>query len=275
MLVVLYVATRLKLTLISFFICWIARANCEQLGISELCNLPETASYADIIHYSWTQFSSRRRQLVLVSLWFLWLNRNKLKHGDSGYTLNDLVYKAINLSRSFAQNDSKYLSSMRFFYISDFDWKAPPTGIIKINCDASLRERLGGSIGIVAKDSNCMTLAVRALNKPDIHSSSICEGFALLESFKLAENIRADKVVFESECAEVVKWFNICPDSHVAHENWFKSGMQFLHRHLDWKVVLIRREANVVADLLTKHAMDHNWSWTRLDGCPRLPFLSS
>ncbi|KAL9680101.1 hypothetical protein QQ045_017978 [Rhodiola kirilowii] len=251
------------------------KATWEQLGLTELCMLPDVASFADIIHYSWTHFTSRKRQLVLVSMWMLWFNRNKLKHGESGYSPNDLVYKATNLSRSFAQNESKFLSSMRFLYISEFDWKAPPAGFIKINCDAAMRERVGGGIGIIAKDSNCKTLAVRAIKRADIHNSAACEGIGLLESFKLADDLKVDRVIFESDCAEIVKCFNIRPDSRVAQEDWFKTGMQFLYRYLEWKFVLIRREANVVADLLAKRVMDYNWCWTTLDCCPRLPYLSS
>ncbi|CAM8912119.1 unnamed protein product [Rhodiola kirilowii] len=258
-----------------FLHCWIARATWEHLGLSDLCLLPESASFADIIHYCWSHFPSMKRQLILVTLWMLWFSRNKLKHEENDYSLNELVYKAINLSRSFAQNDSKYLSSMRFLYFSDFEWKAPPAGFVKINCDAAMRERVGGGIGIIARDSYGKTLAVRAIKRADIHNIAACEGIGLLESFILADKLKADKVIFESDCAEIVKCFNICPDSRFAQENWFKTGMQFLHRRLDWKIVLIRREANIVADLLAKRVMDDNWCWTRLDCCPRLSFLSS
>ncbi|CAM8980230.1 unnamed protein product [Rhodiola kirilowii] len=258
-----------------FLHCWIARAVWEQLGLTELCRLSEAASFADIIHYSWSHLNRRKTQLIMVTLWMLWFNRNKLKHGESDLSLNDLVYKATKLSRSFAQNEPKYLSSMRFSYISDFEWKAPPTGFIKINCDASVRDSVGGGIGIIARDNKCKILAVRAIKRPDIHSSSVCEGIGLVESFILADKLKADKVIFESDCAEVVKWFNICPDICLAQEDWIKTGMQFLHRRLEWKIVLIRREANIVADQLANHVMNYNWSWTRLDCCPRLHFLSS
>ncbi|CAM8877488.1 unnamed protein product [Rhodiola kirilowii] len=176
-----------------FLHCWIARATWEQLGLTELCALPDAASFADIIHYIWAHITNRKRQVVLVSLWLLWFNRNRLKHGECGYTLDELVFKATNLSRIFAQNEAKYLSSMRFLYISDFDWKAPPIGFIKINCDAAKRESPGGGIGIVAKDSNSKTLAVRTIKISDTHSSAACEGIGLMESFKLAEIDAAGK----------------------------------------------------------------------------------
>ncbi|CAM8953034.1 unnamed protein product [Rhodiola kirilowii] len=159
-----------------FLHCWFARATWEQLGISELSRLPDAASFADIIHYSWSQFTCRKRQLVLVTLCLLWYNRTKLKHGESGYILNELVYRATNQSRSFEQIESKYMSSMRLLYNSEFEWRKPPAGFIKINC-----------IGIVVRDSDCNTLAVRAIKRADIHSSVICEGLGLLESFKMAE----------------------------------------------------------------------------------------
>ncbi|CAM8926948.1 unnamed protein product [Rhodiola kirilowii] len=259
----------------TFLHCWYAKAVWDQLGITDLCRLPEATSFADILHYSWTQHSSRKRQLVLVSLWLLWYNRNRLKHVEPGYSINEIVYKALNLSRSFEQNDSKYSSSMRFLYTSEFGWKKPPTGFVKINCDAALRDSGGGSIGIIARDSTGSALAVRALRIGGSHNSSRCEGIGLLESLRMAESIKADKVIFESDSADVVKWINISPDFRVAQEEWFKSSLRLLHRHLGWKIVLIRREANVVADLLAKRVLDHNWSWTRLDCCPRLACLSS
>ncbi|CAM8943394.1 unnamed protein product [Rhodiola kirilowii] len=258
-----------------FLHCWIARAVWDQLGFMDLCRLPDTTSFADIIHFAWIHHTSRRRQLILVTLWMLWYNRNKLKHGEEGYSINELVYRATNKSRSFEQNDSKFLSSMKFVYNSGFEWKLPPVGFIKINCDAAMRESQGGGIGIIARDSNGCLLAVRTLKRDDIHSSAICEGVGLLESLSLAESLRIDKAIFESDCADAVRWLNICPDSCIAQEEWFKKSVQILHRHADWKVVLIRREANVVADLLAKQVLDYNWCWTRLDCCPRLSFLSS
>ncbi|KAL9680378.1 hypothetical protein QQ045_018257 [Rhodiola kirilowii] len=242
---------------------------------NNLCRLPYTASFADIIHYCWIHFTRRRRQLVLVTLWMMWYNRNKLKHGENGYSLNELVYIITNQSRSFEQNDSKFMSSMRFLFNSEFEWRILPAGFIKINCDAAMRDSRGGGIGIVARDSNGVILAVSSRKRADIHSSAICEGIGLLESFRLAENLRAEKVIFESDCAEAVRWLNICPYYRVAQEDWFKRSVHILHRHMDWKVVLIRREVNVVADLLAKRVMDLNWCWTRLDCCPRLSFLSS
>ncbi|KAL9685527.1 hypothetical protein QQ045_022978 [Rhodiola kirilowii] len=202
-------------------------------------------------------------------MWLLWYNRNKLKHGDKGYSLNELVFKASNQARCFEQDESKFLSSMRFIYISEFEWRLPPVGFLKINCDASWIQGRGGAIGVVARDNSGNIMAVRASSRPDIHSSRLCEGIGLLESFKLADQLKADRVIFEMDCAEVVQWFNICPD------DWFKEGLVFVHRHIEWKIVLIRREANFVADRLAKHALDQNWCWTRLDCCPRLDCVSS
>ncbi|KAL9667546.1 hypothetical protein QQ045_001908 [Rhodiola kirilowii] len=160
----------------TFLHCWFARAVWDQLGVTDLCRLPEATSFADILQYSWIHHTSRKRQLVLVSLWLLWYNRNKLKHAEIGYTLNEIVYRVTNQSRAFEQNDSKYLSSMRFLFNSEFRWRKPPAGFVKINCDASLRDSVGGGIGIIARDSSCNVLAIKALRTCGIHNSSRCEG---------------------------------------------------------------------------------------------------
>ncbi|KAL9666523.1 hypothetical protein QQ045_000857 [Rhodiola kirilowii] len=236
----------------AFLHCWFVKAVWIQLGLPELCDLPDSVSFADIIHYCWSHFSLQRRQLVLVTLWLIWFNRNKRKHGDNGYSLHELIYKAKNLSRSFNQCDSKFQSSMKFLYLPEFVWTNPPVGTIKINCDASWEASRGGGIGIIARDCSGIILAVRALRGVGIHSSAVCEGIGLLESFKLAESLNAERVIFETDCADIVQWINICPDVLIANEHWFKASSQMLHHHLDWKVFLIRREANVVADQLAK-----------------------
>ncbi|KAL9683228.1 hypothetical protein QQ045_015047 [Rhodiola kirilowii] len=259
----------------AFLHCWFARAVWNKLGLPELSELPDSVSFADIIHFSWSQFSHRKRHLILVSLWLLWYKRNKRKHDDIHYNLYELVYKAANLTRTFEQHESKFASSMKFLYSSDFDWKKPPVGFIKLNCDASWKNSEGGGIGIIARDSGGTTVAVRALKRSEACSSVVCEGLALLESFKLAETLSEKKVIFESDCAEIVKWLNNCPEGSVAQQGWFKASLQILQRHMEWKVFLIRREANIVADHLAKHVTEHNWCWTRLDCCPNLIFSSS
>ncbi|CAM8968971.1 unnamed protein product [Rhodiola kirilowii] len=258
-----------------FLHCWFAKAYWDLLGIPEMSRLPESVGFADIIHFSQNTFPNKKKQLILVSLWFLWYNRNKLKHGESSYSLNELVFKATSISRSFEQLECKFLSSMRFLYISEFDWKKPPAGFIKINSDASWKDAREASIGIVARDSDGKILAVRAIQRTSIQSSNTCEGMGLLECFRLAECLKADRVIFESDCAEAVQWINICPNPCVAQQDWFKESLHLLHRHMEWKVFLIRREANIVADHLAKRVTNQNWCWTRLDCCPHLPCFSS
>ncbi|KAL9687493.1 hypothetical protein QQ045_031896 [Rhodiola kirilowii] len=152
---------------------------------------------------------------------------------ETGYALSDLVYRAKNHTRMFEQYESKFLSSMRFLYNSDFVWKRPPVGFIKMNCDASWKQNFGGGIGIVARDSEGSILGVRAIKGVDSNNSAVCEGMALRESFRMAEQIKADKVIFETDCAEVVKWFNICPDHSIAKDDWFKESLQALERHME------------------------------------------
>ncbi|KAL9670839.1 hypothetical protein QQ045_008398 [Rhodiola kirilowii] len=164
---------------------------------------------------------------------------------------------------------------MRFLYTSEFEWRKPPVGFLKINCDVAWKQGRGGGIGVVARDNCCNILAVRASRNPGILSSVFCESIGLLESFKLAVQLKANRVIFELDCTDVVKWFNICPNATVAQKDWFKEALAIFHRHMEWKIVLIRREANIVADRLAKLALDQNWCWTRLDCCPRLNFLSS
>ncbi|KAL9660946.1 hypothetical protein QQ045_025765 [Rhodiola kirilowii] len=97
---------------------------------------------------------------------------------------------------TFEQYESKHQSSMRFLYIPDFEWKKPPTGFIKFNCDASWKDSEGGGIGIVARDSGGNIVAVRAIKGVGIHGSVACEGLGLLESFSLAAILKAERVIF-------------------------------------------------------------------------------
>ncbi|KAL9667266.1 hypothetical protein QQ045_001617 [Rhodiola kirilowii] len=206
----------------AFLHCWFARAVWFRMGIPELCELPSSVVFTDIIDYCWSYFSQKRRQTVLVTLWMIWFKRNKRKHEDSEFSVNDLVFKAFNLSRSFEQYNSKYLSSLRFLFSSEFGWKKPPVGFLKVNNDAAWKDSEGGGIGIIVRDNEGITIAVRSIKAVNIHNSVSCEGLGLLESFKLAEKLGADKVIFESDCADVVKWLNICPDDNIL----MKSGLQ-------------------------------------------------
>ncbi|KAL9673493.1 hypothetical protein QQ045_029752 [Rhodiola kirilowii] len=118
----------------------------------------------------------------------------------------------------------------------------------------------GGGIGVVVKNSEGCVVGVRAIKGMQVSSSSVCEGAALLESLRMSDIIKAHKIIFETDCAEVVKLLNICPDPTIANEKWFLACSHLLNQHKEWKLFLIRREANFVADQLEKLVTEQDWS---------------
>ncbi|KAL9664471.1 hypothetical protein QQ045_019873 [Rhodiola kirilowii] len=150
---------------------------------------------------------------------------------------------------------------------SDFEWKPPPTGVIKVNCDASWdKETNIGSVGVIVRDHDGIVIGVRAINRIECVRSVDCEGIGIQEGFKLCNELGIQKMLLESDFVEVVMGLKCRNMDSSTSSNWYKVCPFELDHNDQWNVILVRREADAVA----RYARLKNWSWTRTDACPRV-----
>ncbi|KAL9662612.1 hypothetical protein QQ045_027445 [Rhodiola kirilowii] len=197
--------------------------------------------------------------------------RNKVKHGDNCSTPAEAVARILSLAAEFRKASKDATNSHLCF--SDFEWKPPARGTVKINCDASWDDALKiGSVGAIARDHAGSILGVRAAHSVQCLNSFDCEGTGVLEGLRLGKALQANRIILESDCAELVSCLNHHRSTIGSKFDWFKKCIQELDDNPVWSVFLIKREDKIVAYQLAKRARLYRWSWNRLDACPLMSF---
>ncbi|KAL9691781.1 hypothetical protein QQ045_012207 [Rhodiola kirilowii] len=143
--------------------CWWAKSvleslnlNIQNLDIIFNCHHP-----ADIIFYCWKHCSIKDFSICLIAFWYIWYNRNRVKHGDAFLEPAMAVYKVKSLANQFYYYNSNNSAELGEFPFSEFEWRKPPSNCIKINCDAAWNSstRKGG-ISAIARDNSGSVIAI-------------------------------------------------------------------------------------------------------------------
>ncbi|MBA0765323.1 hypothetical protein Gotri_014540 [Gossypium trilobum] len=79
----------------------------------------------------------------------------------------------------------------------------PPNGYVKINFDAAVLHRRMG-FGFIARDSDGFVIGGSSGFKDKLMKADWAEMEAFDESLKMASNLNISKVIFESDCANLV-----------------------------------------------------------------------
>ncbi|KAL9687052.1 hypothetical protein QQ045_031448 [Rhodiola kirilowii] len=129
-----------------------AKAVWQGMNVCEWLQLDSFVSMADVLFYLCTSFDPKSAGRALVTLWYIWSMGNKVKHVNVMIALRDAVSLIIALANEYYRY---YIdNAIHHFQCSDFMWKPPPIGFIKLNCDASWSESTkSGSIAVVARDA--------------------------------------------------------------------------------------------------------------------------
>ncbi|XP_012480864.1 uncharacterized protein LOC105795747 [Gossypium raimondii] len=83
------------------------------------------------------------------------------------------------------------------------NWMKPPNGYVKINFDAAVLHRRMG-FGFIARDSDGFVIGGSSGFKDKLMKADWAEMEAFDESLKMASNLNISKVIFESDCANLV-----------------------------------------------------------------------
>ncbi|KAF8650478.1 hypothetical protein HU200_063843 [Digitaria exilis] len=202
-----------------------------RLAMREFWLLPDedqfTYSGPDWLLLVLDKCSPVQRDLVKLVLWRAWSTHNNITHQSGPTSIHDGVQSLLSMgSRHGKQNINP--ASKRV-------WMAPPAGWCKINVDGSFVESTGDAgVGVVARDSagKVVFTAWRVLFR--CASAAEAEARACVEGFRLASQWKPDRVIIESDCARITQAIQ--------------------HGELEWKISLVRRDCNSVANDLAQLA---------------------
>ncbi|CAM8989058.1 unnamed protein product [Rhodiola kirilowii] len=195
------------------------------------------------------------------------MNRNSQWHGKGALNVCWSVSKIKMLSQEL---NGRVFSFQTFRMDPHSSWRPPDYGHVKINADAAwnARTRRAG-VGCVGRNEAGHVLFAWADFKDSVSSVVEAEMWALKLAMSVAERLELRKVQFESDCANVVDMVLLGgPIRSDKVRGDVLDCHTFLGRNHQWRIDLILREGNSVADKLAKKAKEEAWSWTELQSIP-------
>lgn len=110
-------------------------------------------------------------------------------------------------------------------------------------------------------DSEGLVVGVRAGYHLQVFSVLDAEGISLSKAMRWAEESGWQFCIFEIDCSELFKLLQIGGVSSAVAKDWFKICSSCLLSNWNWRLSLVRREANQKADVLARKAAS-GWSWS-------------
>ncbi|CAM8885100.1 unnamed protein product [Rhodiola kirilowii] len=250
----------------AFVHCWWATAIWDLSNISCSEHFKTFTSLADLFFFCHTYMPPSDFAKVLITCWYIWYHRNSCRHNGLIMNPRSACYRVMSLIVDFQSAKSDPIFGTQSNLL---DWSRPPVHYVKINCDASwYEEDRSCGIGAWARDHEAITLAVRSSHIPGCPSVIDAEGTALRIGMELAADLKLQNVIFESDSADAVTSINHKVYPTHWEKRWFIVCCRYLQHQQNWKLHLIRREANGQADALARKSRSCNWHWTRLDAVP-------
>ncbi|XP_012853800.1 PREDICTED: uncharacterized protein LOC105973324 [Erythranthe guttata] len=144
--------------------------------------------------------------LAVVVMWKGWETRNKVVHGETGLKSERMVDWSRDYLHAFCQ--ALLPSATRIEATHQSQWKAPPIGSIKINCDVGFPSGKNFyTVAAVARDSegNCLRWGIRSLEgRPRVEDG---EAFVVLHALRMAQLQGWSSIIIEGDCLEVINTF--------------------------------------------------------------------
>ncbi|KAL9686630.1 hypothetical protein QQ045_031023 [Rhodiola kirilowii] len=221
---------------------------------------------ADWLWWCAHRLSSKQFSEGLVVHWLCWTNRNRVWHGKEAWCVKSASIIGKNMLNSI-QGGVLVNPSVN----ADLSgrWSPPKEGVVKINVDGSWRqEDSGAGIGIVARDRAGSLLWIWAEQLQHLSCASEVEGHALLTGMKIAQGRGLEEVEFETDALDVHKAVYLCSDLEVWCISWLGSALELLRAHPGWRVTVVPRESNTLADGLARKARMQNWFWKSTEAIP-------
>jgi hypothetical protein len=208
-------------------------------------------------------------QATLLVLWRAWHLRDDIIHAKGEATIEQSARFLLSYANSFNSNhpscdhpqdiDTKGKKTVVTSSIpepqkinSTLDgkksWEPPPVGWLKANSDGSfITETQSGSTGVVIRDHNGKVIIAAGKILPLCGSAVEAEAMGLLHAAHLANSKTSDKIIFELDCATVVKDMPLGNDSLSQLRSIYGDVSSMLKNFSVWNCVYANRAQNIVA----------------------------
>jgi ribonuclease HI len=206
---------------------------------------------------------------ILLLLWRAWHLRNDVVHNEGKARIDE---SAIFLTSYYDSSNREALPPpvnhkgkhcvadctprpVSTSYAPSIQWQPPPPNWTKINSDGSFSNLdQNGGTGVVIRDHRGCVLSAACTPLERCQDAEEAQALAALQGIRIASELGFQKVIFELDCASVVK--AICSQVQDRSSNWatYEEAKRLLKAFDDHTVMLSGRGCNSAADTLAKHA---------------------
>lgn len=187
----------------------------------------------------------------------IWLRRNTVVFGGKLSSPAHLIQSTTEFLEAFhqAQLDSSNRTGISTRTVKPL-WHRPPTGVSKINWDASINTATGKmGVGVIIRDAEGLVLASLCSTLPSITNPTIAEAIAAWKAAELCHAMGLQRVILEGDALTIVQGLQQETPSWCQYGLLLEDTRSILHSLPFWKVTHVCREANGVAHGLAQAAL--------------------
>ncbi|KAL6520972.1 hypothetical protein OROGR_017541 [Orobanche gracilis] len=128
------------------------------------------------------------------------------------------------------------------------EWSAPPLGYIKVNIDATIFSNYNiVGCGVVARDTEGEFIAWRHTRMRGHWNPEVAEACAVLGGINMALDFNWRRVIFESDCYNVVTAFKNATCRFSEFGGFIDEGLRLCKTLDDFRFTHVKREGNKFA----------------------------
>jgi ribonuclease HI len=145
----------------------------------------------------------------------------------------------------------------------------PPSGLIKVNWDASINvtnECIG--IRVVARDNNGNVLGSKSLTKKVVTAPKLVEAMIAYEAVVFCKEVGFYEIILEGDAQQVVNDVNSRTPNHDVAGHFVEGIIMEMQGLREVSISHVGRDANNVAHQLAKDASTKEIDYVWLEDCP-------
>ncbi|XP_074287942.1 uncharacterized protein LOC141613105 [Silene latifolia] len=192
--------------------CWVAQQVWEGIGWGSEGEF-EGGRVRDWVEARWRELGGREQGIFMVVCWAIWEHRNKVVFDGVGISpaciirrVHDVLHEiegggvggvlngGVQGPSETAQREDR--------------WVAAPRGSVKVNVDTGVKEGEGVGVGVVCRDEDGEVMWGMARAWKEEWEPCVAEAVAVLKGLQEAKHRGHEKVIIESDCAQVIETLN-------------------------------------------------------------------
>ncbi|CAM8987641.1 unnamed protein product [Rhodiola kirilowii] len=246
--------------------CWWSKCLWNLMGLGMEVETLDSGDGADMLW--WFVFESDKDKLktFLVGNWLIWKNRNEIWHDKQGWDPTRASLYGIYLLQSYDSNS--LFGSVDVNLLASY-WRKSHQEEFVVNVDGSWSSVSGKmGMGVICRDSSGVVRWAVAKQIYGGSCASEAEGRALEWASELVEKEGLSPVLFEVDSTDVAEALVYQSASRQWSSGWLASTLSRFLKWPNWRVSLIQRERNGMADSLARKACLESWNWNNKEAIP-------